>query len=111
MLDKVRVGIIGSQFVSTIHVEALQTVRDAEIIAVASPTPGNADELAEKFSIPNSFTNVDELLSINDIDLSQYPTHVDITIVWIVTGVLEFLLLHKALSVVHQIEFVRQCTG
>jgi myo-inositol 2-dehydrogenase/D-chiro-inositol 1-dehydrogenase len=67
--DKIGVGIIGSQFISTIHAEALQTVTDAEIIAVCSPTPGNAEALATKFNIPNHFTDIDQLLALDSIDM------------------------------------------
>lgn len=42
MSERVRVGIIGSQFVSTIHAEALKTVAQAELLAVASPTEGQS---------------------------------------------------------------------
>ena len=34
---KVGVGLIGSQFISTIHAEALKSVPDAEIVAVMVP--------------------------------------------------------------------------
>ena len=39
---KVRVGIIGSQFISTIHAEALRACADAELVAVASDAGPNA---------------------------------------------------------------------
>lgn len=78
MAKKLGVGIIGSQFVSTIHVEALKTVQEAEIIAVASPTEGNARSMAEKFGIPNHFTRVEDLLNLEAIDMVVIgaPNHV-----------------------------------
>ena len=48
MKDKVGIGIVGSQFISSIHAEALKSVVDAQIIAVMSPTKGNAKQFAEK---------------------------------------------------------------
>ncbi len=69
MTDKIGVGLIGSQFISTIHAEALQSVADAEILAVMSPTSGHVRELAEKYDIPHHFTALDELLAMDDIDL------------------------------------------
>ncbi|PYQ11002.1 MAG: oxidoreductase [Acidobacteria bacterium] len=48
----VGVGIIGSQFVSSIHAEALRADPHADIRAVASPSPGHAQAFAERFSIP-----------------------------------------------------------
>jgi len=50
---KVKVGIIGSQFAGDIHAAALRMVPDAaEVVAVASPTPGHAEELAKRYEIP-----------------------------------------------------------
>ena len=47
---RVKVGIIGSQFQADIHAASLQIMPDeAEVVAVASPTPGNAAGLANKF--------------------------------------------------------------
>ena len=41
---RVGVGLIGSQFITSIHAEALRACNQAEIRAVASPTPGNGRE-------------------------------------------------------------------
>ena len=38
--DRVRVGLVGSRFISTIHAEALRMVPQAEVLAVMSPTAG-----------------------------------------------------------------------
>ncbi len=69
MKNKVGVGLIGSQFISSIHAEALKTVSDAEIIAVMSPTKGNAKEFAVKHGIPNHFTDLDDMLAMEEIDM------------------------------------------
>ncbi len=69
MKPPVKVGIIGSQFVSAIHAESLQRCPQAEIVAVASPTPGHAREFAARFGIPQSFTDYRELLAQRDIGL------------------------------------------
>ncbi len=69
MKKKVGVGLVGSQFISSIHAEALKTVSEAEIIAVMSPTKGNAKEFAAKHGIPHHFTNLDEMLSMEEIDM------------------------------------------
>ena len=78
MSRKIGVGLIGSQFISTLHAEALKTVSDAEILAVTSPTPGHAQEFAKKFDIPNHFTDINDLLAIDDIDMVVIgaPNHV-----------------------------------
>jgi predicted dehydrogenase len=69
MRDKVRVGLIGSGFISAIHAEALKRCADAEIIAVASPTKGNAAAFAQKNGIARQFTDYRKLLELDDLDL------------------------------------------
>lgn len=69
MNPAVNVGLIGSQFISTIHAEALQQCSQATLMAVASPTPGNANAFAERFDIPRSFTNYKKLLELPEIDM------------------------------------------
>jgi len=69
MNKKVGIGLVGSRFVSTIHAEALKTVPDAEIIAVASPTEAHAREFAQHHAIPHYFTDVHKMLTLNEIDM------------------------------------------
>ena len=69
MEKKIGVGLVGSQFISSIHAEALKSVSDAEIIAVMSPTPGNAKEFAAKHGIPHHFSDLDDLLAMEEIDM------------------------------------------
>ncbi len=68
-LSKVGVGLIGSQFISTIHAESLKMVSDAEIVAVMSPTLEHVKSFATKFEIPNWYTDIDEFLKNDAIDL------------------------------------------
>jgi predicted dehydrogenase len=65
----VKVGLIGSQFISAIHAESLQHCSQAEIAAVASPTPGNADRFARRFGIPNAFTDYRQVLALPEIQM------------------------------------------
>ena len=69
MKSPVRVGIIGSQFISTVHAEALSQCPQAVLTAVASPTPGNAARLAQRFGIPAVFTDYRELLAHPELDM------------------------------------------
>ena len=67
---KVKVGIIGSQFEADIHAESFRIMpEEAEAIAVASPTPGNASALAKKYEIPNVYTDYREMLKNPDIEM------------------------------------------
>lgn len=69
MSEKVRVGLIGSGFVSAIHVEALKPCSAAEIIAVASPSPGKAESFARKHGIRRHFEDYRKLLEMDELDL------------------------------------------
>ena len=67
---RVKVGIIGSQFQADIHAASFQIMpEEAEVVAVASPTPGNAAAFARKFGIPRVFTDYREMLKEKDIEM------------------------------------------
>ncbi len=71
-MDKVGVGIIGSGFISEIHVQSLKQISEAEIVAVASPTKEYAKyakSFAEKHGIKKWFSNYHDLLFSKEIDL------------------------------------------
>lgn len=69
MSKPVRVGLIGSQFISSIHARALRPCADAEVIAVSSPTPGNAERFAREHDIVSAFTDHREMLAMPDLDM------------------------------------------
>jgi predicted dehydrogenase len=68
-MDTVRVGLVGSGFISALHVEALKRVAGAVIVAVASPTPGHAERFAAERAIPHYYRDDRALYDRNDIDL------------------------------------------
>lgn len=69
MNRKVRIGLIGSQFISTIHAEALKPCADAELFAVASPSKNNARDFAKKHHIPNHLKDYRKLLEMDEVDV------------------------------------------
>lgn len=69
MSKPVGVGLIGSQFISTIHAESLRTVPQADVFAVASPTEPHAAEFAERFNIPHALTDYRKLLEMDEIEM------------------------------------------
>ena len=68
-MEAVRIGLVGSGFVSAIHAEALRRVPGAALVAVASPTPGHAGRFAAAHAIPHHFADDRALLVRRDIDL------------------------------------------
>jgi len=67
---KVKVGVIGSQFQADIHVASIQQMgEEAEVVAIASPTPGNAEKLAKHYGVPRWFADYREMLREPDIEM------------------------------------------
>src|SRR5947209_595748 len=69
MNKKIKVGIIGSQFVSHIHAISLKRCVQAQVFAVASPTPGHAQTFAARHSIPHHFTDYKKVLAMPEVDM------------------------------------------
>jgi myo-inositol 2-dehydrogenase / D-chiro-inositol 1-dehydrogenase len=68
--ERVKVGIIGSQFAADLHAAAFhRSGGEAEVVAVASPTSGNAKALAGKYGIPRVFAEYREMLRETDIEM------------------------------------------
>ena len=67
---KVKVGIIGSGFEADIHAASMRIMpEEAEVVAVASPTPGHPEALAKKYGIPRVFHDYREMLKEKDIEM------------------------------------------
>jgi myo-inositol 2-dehydrogenase/D-chiro-inositol 1-dehydrogenase len=68
-MDKVKVGLLGTGFIGDIHAAAFAMVPDAEVVAVASPPPGEAKAFAAERGIPNAFEDYHDLLALEEIDM------------------------------------------
>ena len=68
-MSTVRVGLIGSQFAATLHVEALAQVARAEVIAACGLVGQQVQEFCAQHHIPHAYTDYQELLARPDIDL------------------------------------------
>ena len=68
-MKPVRVGLVGSQFISTIHAEALKQVSAAELFAVVSPTGDHAAQLAKRHRIPHHFRDYRKFLEMAELDM------------------------------------------
>jgi predicted dehydrogenase len=64
----VRIGIVGSQFVATLHAEALRQVPGAEVTAAASPNPEHVWEFHQKYGIPHAFGDYKDMVASDLID-------------------------------------------
>jgi len=97
----VTVGLIGSQFISSIHAEALQHCAQAVLSAVASPTAGNAARLAGRFGIPCALTDYHELLARPEIQMVVVgvPNHLHCQIVLDAAAAGKHVVIEKPLCV------------
>jgi predicted dehydrogenase len=65
---KLRVGVIGTGFGSTVQIPAFRAHPRAEVVAVASGQPGKARQVAERFGIRHGFDRYEDLVTA-DLDL------------------------------------------
>jgi predicted dehydrogenase len=73
-MDRVRVGIIGAGMIAhRSHAEAFQAVPGAEVVAVADVDEVRARAFAEKYQIPQVFTDYETLLARADVDAVSIP--------------------------------------
>lgn len=68
-MHRIKVGLIGTGFIGEIHTLAFEMVHEAQLLAVASPTPGKAKHFAHKHGIPHAFENYHDLLAMKEIEL------------------------------------------
>ena len=65
----VRVGIIGSQFQADCHAASIKMIEgEMTVVAVASPTAGNAQALASRYNIPRIYTDYRELAADPEVE-------------------------------------------
>jgi predicted dehydrogenase len=68
-MDKVRIGVIGAGGIAQgAHLPAYRACDDAEVIAVADVFEATARAAAEKFNVPNVFTDYRKMLRMPEID-------------------------------------------
>src|SRR5262245_15663739 len=68
-MKTIRIGLVGSQFVSSIHLESLRTVPGAEVIAVTSATESHAKAFAERHHIQHHFTDFRKMYEMPELDM------------------------------------------
>lgn len=68
MARRIRVGVIGSGFAATSHIDALRRVASVEITALAASSDAKAAVAGERFGIDRTFGDYRELLAWDEID-------------------------------------------
>jgi predicted dehydrogenase len=68
-MTRTRVGLIGTGFIGDIHAAAFKNVPEAEVVAVASPPPGQAKAFARERGIPKAYEDYRDLLALKEVDV------------------------------------------
>jgi predicted dehydrogenase len=73
MTKKLRFGVIGCGVIGRIHAEAITSLPDAQLVAVADSIPERAQELAEKFHV-KPYSDFQEMLAHEELDVVDICT-------------------------------------
>ena len=76
--SRVGIGIVGSRFQADCIAASVKAMPDeAEVVAVASPTPGNAEAFARRHGIPTSYGDYRDLLRDRRVEMISVsaPNH------------------------------------
>jgi predicted dehydrogenase len=70
-MDKVRLGIIGSQFAARLHLNSLSKLRGSkvDVVAVASKSKEHAQSFAKSFHIPDAYDDYRRILERKDVHM------------------------------------------
>jgi predicted dehydrogenase len=72
-MDRVKIGMIGSQFAADLHLRNLSKLRGAklDVIAIASKNKEHAAAFAKKYDIPNFYDDYRRILEIKNISSAK----------------------------------------
>ncbi len=73
MTEKLRFGIIGCGVIGRLHAEAITSLPDAQLVAVADSIPERAQELAEKYHV-KPYSDFHEMLAREQLDVVDICT-------------------------------------
>ncbi|HEX6557590.1 MAG TPA: Gfo/Idh/MocA family oxidoreductase [Ktedonobacteraceae bacterium] len=73
MTEKLRFGIIGCGVIGRLHAEAITSLPDAQLVAVADIIPKRAQELAEKYHV-KPYSDFHEMLAREQLDVVDICT-------------------------------------
>jgi predicted dehydrogenase len=74
LMVKIRVGIVGVGFIGRIHIEALRRLGYVDVSALVSRNSETAKALADELSIDKTYTEFEDLLNDDEIDVVHLTT-------------------------------------
>ncbi len=76
--DRIRIGLVGAGAIAQLaHLPVLSKIKNAELVAVCDNDGPKARSLADRFGVPDAFTDIDDMLDFDQLDavLISSPTH------------------------------------
>jgi predicted dehydrogenase len=70
----IKLAIVGTGGMAHMHADRFKAIKGVKLVAACDIVPGRAAAFAEKFGIPKSFTDFDELLDKVDVDAVSVVT-------------------------------------
>ena len=84
-MAKVKIGIVGSRFQADCIAASVKAMpEESEVVAVASPTRGNAEDFAKRHGVAKAYSDYREMLRDRDVEMISITApnnlHAQITI-------------------------------
>ena len=70
-LAKLRVALVGTGYIASIHLDALQRCKGVQVVALCDPVVDRALELAKRHGIGRVHESVEELLEVGGVDAAH----------------------------------------
>jgi len=90
MTDNIRWGILGTGNIAHQFAHGLQSVPDAELVAIASRSQERADSFGDEFGVPNRYPSYEAFAADAEVDAvyisTPHPYHKDNTILCLEAG-------------------------
>ena len=75
MQSPVRIAVVGAGAIAQLaHLPVLAKLRDAQLVALCDNDRAKARALADRFDIPDVFTDIDDLLAYDELDVALVAT-------------------------------------
>ena len=75
MKERIRIGVVGTGAISQLaHIPVLSKMRGAELVAVCDNDRPKARALADRFGVPDTFTDIEDLLELDELDAMVIAT-------------------------------------
>ena len=76
-MDSVRYGVIGLGFFGEMHAQVLSNMLGANLAAICTRRPDHLRDLAERYNVPNTYTDYHDLLHDDSVEAVSIVTHVN----------------------------------